>query len=76
MEKKYSMKNFRLTFHDGPGGTYYKSIDILAKDIEDASKIAHEMPEAKDPRYLDILIEKIKVQENKEEIKESSFFKG
>ena len=51
---------YRITFSDGPSGNYHKTIDVSAKDSDEAFGIAYKMPEAKDRRYTDISVQEIK----------------
>lgn len=53
--------NYRITFHDGPLSDRSKSVDVVAKDPDEAFEIAYSMPEARRRLYDNILIEKIPI---------------
>lgn len=53
------MKNYRITFSDGPLGVLHKRIDVYAENSDDAFAKAYKMPEAKNKTYTDVSVEEI-----------------
>ena len=51
------MKKFRITFSDGPTGNRSESVDVEAEDSDVAFSMAYRMPQAKDRRYTDVMVE-------------------
>lgn len=38
--------NYRIVFHDGPEGNNNKAVDVYASSLDEARKMAYQMPEA------------------------------
>lgn len=53
------MKNYRITFSDGPMGNRRKHVDIEANSIDEAFSKAYRMPEAQSRIYTDVDIDEI-----------------
>jgi len=51
--------NYRITFHDGPMSDRSKTVDVVAKDSDEAFDLAYKMPEARRRLYDNISIEEI-----------------
>lgn len=51
--------NYRITFHDGLMSDRSKSVDVVAKDFDEAFDLAYKMPEARRRLYDNIIIEEI-----------------